>query len=65
MECYRCHQAWYALRDNGSIFVMTDKGWKPRAPDGEAPIKVKQAMRLLLPEIPPEMRDGKGDFKER
>lgn len=64
MVCPKCGQAWYILRQNGSIYVMTDRGWKPRAPDGDAPTSMRQAVRALLPEIPKDMRDGNGDFKE-
>lgn len=68
MVCVRCGHVWYGLRSNGSIFVMTDKGMKPNAPTGAAPVRtVKDAFRelgVVLPEIPRDMADGRGDYRE-
>ncbi len=65
MVCPFCGSAWYALRTNGAIFVLTDNGWKPKAPSGLAPMRLSAALtRTLMPELPAEMRNREGDFKE-
>lgn len=65
MLCPVCARPWYILRQNGSIYVFTDKGWKPRAPDGEAPTTMRKGVQALLPEIPKDMQDGRGNYNER
>ena len=65
MLCLFCGSAWYALRTNGAIFVLTENGWKPKAPSGMPPMRLSEAVsRTLMPELPPEMRNRHGDFKE-
>lgn len=65
MMCVFCGAAWYALRTSGSIFVLTDAGWKPRAPSGVPPVRLHEALQqTLLPELPPDMQNREGDFKE-
>jgi len=34
MSCPVCKKAWYMLNGRGSLVVLTNKGWKPRNPDG-------------------------------
>lgn len=63
--CPQCGQRWHLLRSNGSICVFTDKGWKPRAPDGDAPVTMEKGLRTLMPELPPDMLDSRGNFNER
>lgn len=52
----------------GSIIVMTDKGWRPSAPTGPAPLTILQTARqrenkyAMEPETPPEFKDGKSEF---
>ena len=65
MLCHKCGQAWYVVRKNGAIYLFTDKGWKPRAPDGEAPMTMRKGIRALLPEMPPDMLDDRGNYHER
>lgn len=37
MLCPLCKEPWYMTKTNGALVVITDKGWKPRNPDGRAP----------------------------
>lgn len=51
--CHRCGQRWYMLRENGSLVVMTDQGWKPSAPKGP-----RHVIANLFPEMSLEDKAG-------
>lgn len=69
MTCSFCHEPWYMVNARtGSLIVMTDKGWKPSAPTGPAPLTILQTVRqretkyAFEPENPPEFKDGQSEF---
>lgn len=60
-KCPHCDKPWYMVRQNGSLVVMTDQGFKPREPDG---IKAEQGDPSLFPDLPVEFRGTMADFSE-
>ena len=69
MLCLFCKEPWYMVNArSGSLIVLTDQGWKPQAPEGQAPLTILQTMHqrenayALAPETPPEFKDGASEF---
>ena len=69
MLCSFCREPWYMVNARtGGLIVLTDKGYKPKAPEGKAPLTILQTMRqrevnkTLTPESPPEWEKGKSEF---
>lgn len=60
--CPQCHKPWYMQNSRtGALIVMTDKGWKPRAPEGKQPEGVASSL-MMHPEHPPEFKGTNPDF---
>ena len=36
MLCSKCNKPWYMVNVRGGLVVMTDRGWKPREPEGDS-----------------------------
>lgn len=69
MLCAFCKEPWYAVNARtGAPIVMTDKGWKPREPEGSQDLSLLKAQEVratnyqLRPETPEEFRNGNADF---
>jgi len=49
MECPKCKKAWYMVTyRNGKLVVMTDRGWRPKDPDGPSRILLPEDVRLTV-----------------
>lgn len=69
MLCTFCKEPWYMVNvRTGAMIVLTDKGFKPRAPEGQIPLTIMQTMRqretakAIEPEVPPDWKSGKSEF---
>jgi hypothetical protein len=71
MLCAFCREPFYGVNArSGALIVLTDKGWKPSAPTGPAPLTILQAARqretnyAFAPETPPEFKSGQSEFRD-
>ena len=65
MMCLRCGNSFYMLTHRGSIIVMTNEGFKPRAPSGAPHVFVPDDTGYIIPELPPNFgEDESGEFRE-
>lgn len=63
MTCVACRQPWYMMNvSTGSLILLTDQGWKPRAPKGRRVMVWEEPYGIAVPEVPPEFQNP--DFKE-
>lgn len=61
MLCVKCGKPWYLVKENGSLLVMTNQGWRPRDPVGR---KEYDGYSFGQPEMPPELVGSKSEYRD-